>query len=200
MPGTPLRAAFSAVAAHRLGIDVDGGHQRRALHGGGHGQHAAAAPDVGHRGLGLDQTLELARHMRVVGWAPLPNARPGSIDSTTSSAPTHAGASCHAGTTTNRPPARHGRANSRQRSRSSSPSTGSTTTSRRPTRAVVTRSTSSDGHARPQLDQLAAGAAALLDPGHAGVPQEPRHQVGVVGRDPCHHGGPATQRGGHSVP
>ena len=57
-----------------------------------------------------------------------------------------------------------------------------------------------DGHAGPQLDEVVTRARAFLDTGHAGAPEQPGHQVGVVGPDPGHDRDPGTLRGGHSLP
>ena len=200
MPATPLRAAFSAVARTASGSMSTAATSAAPCTAAATASTPLPHPMSATAASGSTSRSSSLRHMRVVGWAPLPNARPGSIDSTTSSAPTHDGASCHAGTTTKRPPARHGRANSRHRSRSSSPSTGSTSTSARPLTASVTAGGQLDGHAGPQLDEVVTRARALLDTGHAGAPEQPGHQVGVVGPDPGHDRDPGTLRGGHSLP
>ena len=111
---TPLRSAFSAVAV-RLAGRCRAPAPAPSPAGRRDGQHARAAAEVEQRRRRRSSSSS-SRQSRVVAWAPVPNAWPGSI--TMSSAVSPAGS--HGGRTVSRSPSTSGRWNSRQRSAQSS--------------------------------------------------------------------------------
>ena len=90
---SPLRCALARVASTAIGSTSTREHSSRAQAHRGDRQDPGARADVEHAGRGrlgapgaprsaIDSSA--ARHSRVVGWSPVPNAMPGSSASTTS--------------------------------------------------------------------------------------------------------------------
>ena len=173
------RVLSGGVDARR--IEVERQHRREAERRGGDRQHARAAAEVDEPPRRAGSSSSSSRHSRVVACAPVPNACPGSITTSSSADP----AGSHGGRTVRRSPSTSGRWNSRQRSAQSSA-----------TSLVDTTSTSAPPAGGPQVRQrrqLARRAVDrvldhvrvdvdLLDPARRQLQQLGQHQLGVLAR------------------